>query len=240
MNFKSNFSILNLFLVFLASSNATLIEVELRTYCSSEFIFEGQLSKLCGWFDATLKEFKYMYDYALEDCPDGFYLDSLNRLDVTLTQSYLNLPCKGELLIWKRQFNDFNIITLNTLSRNYVFSYSNGPKSAHFICSKKKEIGEKCIDTYECNVNAQCMNVTPFIKKCFSLSPCPSDWKWNSYLYFCYYLNDKESNWDDSLNDCRSRKGILMNIRNQNELDFFMNYSSLEHSFWVSYHAFDT
>ncbi|XP_050180555.1 C-type lectin domain family 2 member L-like isoform X2 [Myiozetetes cayanensis] len=82
---------------------------------------------------------------------------------------------------------------------------------------------------------------------CPSLEVCPPGW-----LYFqrkCYYLSEKEADWNSSQSHCSVHNASLLVIGNQQELSFMMKitkqdpwiglYKRNEEFFWVNGKALD-
>ncbi|KAI6079827.1 C-type lectin domain family 2 member L [Aix galericulata] len=67
---------------------------------------------------------------------------------------------------------------------------------------------------------------------CLSLELCPSDW-----LYFqkkCYYLSEKEANWNSSQNFCSLHNASLLVIENLQELSFMVKITKQDP--WIGLH----
>ncbi|XP_068510118.1 C-type lectin domain family 2 member B-like [Anas acuta] len=70
------------------------------------------------------------------------------------------------------------------------------------------------------------------IPACPSLELCPSDW-----LYFqkkCYYLSEREANWNSSQNFCSLRNASLLVIENLQELSFMVKITKQDP--WIGLH----
>ncbi|XP_067421777.1 C-type lectin domain family 2 member L [Emydura macquarii macquarii] len=55
---------------------------------------------------------------------------------------------------------------------------------------------------------------------CPPLEPCPADWLYHQRK--CYYLSEKETDWDSSQSFCSSHNSSLLVTENRQELEFIM------------------
>jgi hypothetical protein len=61
-------------------SYSRIIETNFYQYCSSDFIFDGLMRRICTWVDEKSKIFDKMSEHQLSDCPLGYYFDDFNQL----------------------------------------------------------------------------------------------------------------------------------------------------------------